>query len=519
MTATRIAIIGHMTPDPNEIPLPGSPGLAKKLLTTHNFTRVVTADGTLADHVAYLKRERGLAPEERFTVWDMFLCGGLLLKSHLERNGFEVLYVNAIDSDNEAASLAEVSRFGPDIVALSTTFVLTKRHLAVATKRVRQATPDAFIVAGGHHVLTTLMHMTAERQTQYLGASGLDGFIHDSQGEAALLALCQSYPDDLARVPNLIWRGVDGEITHNLRTPEANDINATPIALDESHRGSVVHIRTARSCAFKCAFCSYPTIAGDLALMELDHVIATLRRAKEVGVEAVIFVDDTFNVPRPRFEALVDRMIAEGLDMPWYSFLRCQYTDEGLIAKMARSGCAGVFLGVESGSDVILKKMKKGAIIRFYWDGLKHLREHGITTVGSFIVGFPGETEETVEATRAFIERSGLDYYFVQPYYYLHHTPAHKRAAEFGLTGEGLFWSHDTMNWSQAIGHIHRLFLEIEGPTFINPDYTLWEIAYLRSKGMTLDEIKAYRTNINDMTRAQMTTYGIVEGTTTSRVA
>ena len=47
----------------------------------------------------------------------------------------------------------------------------------------------------------------------------------------------------------------------------------------------------------------------------------------------------------------------------------------------------------------------------------------------------------------------------------------------------------------------------------------MWEIAYLRSKGMSLDEIKAYRATINDMTRAQMARYGIVEGTTTSRVA
>ncbi len=297
MSAPRVAIIGHMTPDPNEIPLPESPDLAKKLLTTHNFTRVVTAEGTLADHVAFLKRERGLAAQDRFTVWDMYLCGGLLLRSHLERNGFETLLVNAIDSDNEAVALAQISRFGPDIVVLSTTFVLTKRHLAVATKRIRKATPDAFIVAGGHHVLTTLMHMTPERQEQYLGASGLDGFIYDSQGEAALLALCQSYPDRLGEVPNLIWRGPDGEITHNRRAPETNDINTTLIDLDESHRGSVVHIRTARSCAFKCAFCSYPTIAGDLALMEIDHVIATLRRAKEVGVEAVIFVDAARRLP------------------------------------------------------------------------------------------------------------------------------------------------------------------------------------------------------------------------------
>ena len=68
------------------------------------------------------------------------------------------------------------------------------------------------------------------------------------------------------------------------------------------------------------------------------------------------------------------------------------------------------------------------------------------------------------------------------------------------------------MKWTEAVGHINRLFLEIAGATFVNPDYTLWEIAYLQSKGMDPDEIKNYRTLINDMTRRQMTDFGLIQG-------
>ena len=212
-----------------------------------------------------------------------------------------------------------------------------------------------------------------------------------------------------------------------------------------------------------------------------------------------------------RFEALLDRMIEEGLEMPWYSFLRCQYVDEPLIKKMARSGCKGVFLGIESGSNRILKNMKKGAIVEFYRDGIKWLRDAGIVVVGSFLVGFPGETAETVAETQKFIETSGLEYYFIQPFYYLQHTPIHKRADDWDLTGNGLFWSHKTMNWSEAGDHVNRMFLEIENSTFVNPDYTLWEIAYLQSKGMTDKEILAYRQEINTMTRAQMFKMGFAK--------
>ena len=123
-----------------------------------------------------------------------------------------------------------------------------------------------------------------------------------------------------------------------------------------------MHIRTARSCTFKCAFCSYPTIAGDVALMEIDSVIDTLRKCNDKNVASVFFVDDTFNVPRPRFEELIDRIIYEGFNIPWYSFLRCQFVDKELVKKIRRSGCAGVFLGIELGADQVLKNMKKGAV-------------------------------------------------------------------------------------------------------------------------------------------------------------
>lgn len=515
----KIVVIGHMAATANAFALPENSRKAAQMVKMYNFTRVATPDSMLVDHIAHLKQERGIPDSEIFSVWEMFLCSGLLLTSHLRRNGFEVKLVNYIDSANEEAEFASIKEFAPDIIALSTTFVLSQKHLGDMGERFRENVPNAFIVAGGHHVFTTLLYLNEQEREQYLLDSGLDAFLSDSQGEAGLLKLCESFPDDIGDVPNLIWRDKDESITHNVAMPENNDINDTLIDFDGIEQGSVVHIRTARSCSFKCAFCSYPTIAGDLAQMTLDNVILTLQKAKKLGAKAIFFVDDTFNVPRDRFEELLDRMIDDGLEMPWYSFLRCQYVDEDLVKKMARSGCKGVFLGIESGSNQMLKNMKKGAIIEFYRDAIGWLRDAGIVTVGSFILGFPGETSETVEDTREFIETSGLEYYFIQPFFYLHHTPIHRRADQWELTGNGLFWSHKTMNWSEAIAHTNRLFLEINNSTFVNPDYTLWEIAYLNMKGMNAREVKSYRQKINQMTKEQMIKFDISKGGVTSRVA
>jgi p-methyltransferase len=152
--------------------------------------------------------------------------------------------------------------------------------------------------------------------------------------------------------------------------------------------------------------------------------------------------------------------------------------------------------------------MKKGSVSRFVpqWNYLAS--DEGIVTCGSFLIGFPGETDDTVEQTQEFIERSGLQYYFIQPFYYLHHTPVHKNAEKYGLTGNGLLWSHDTMEAPAATAHVNRLFREIEGAIWVNPDYTLWEIAYLRSVAH-LEQINDYRRSVNARTVAQMERYGL----------
>jgi|CXWL01.1.fsa_nt_gi p-methyltransferase len=501
--APKVAVIGHMVPTPTSLAMPEKPAQRENLLKVYNYTRVLTDERKLVDHIAYLKRNE-IGAGQRHSVWEMYLCATLLLKSHLARHGVETLMVNYVDSDNEKAEMSRLRDFGPDIVILSTTFVLGAKHLADATAIIRRALPNAYIVAGGHHVFTTLMYLDDVKKAGYLKTSKLDAFVNDVQGEDTLLKLVRAWPDKLTEVPNLVWRNAKDEISVNQRAVENNDINSTLINFDGIEPGCVVHIRTARSCAFTCAFCSYPTIAGDLALMEIENAIATVRRAKEAGASALFFVDDTFNVPQKRFETLIDRLIEENIGLPWYSFLRCQFVDEALVEKMSRSGCRGVFLGIESGSDRILKNMSKGSAAKFYGPGVKWLKNNGIVTVGAFVVGFPGETLDTVAETQDFIENSGLDFYFLQPFYYLHHTPIHKLADKYKLQGQGLFWSHETMDAKQACEALDKMFLNVKGSTFVNPDYTLWEIACLKSKGMDLPAIRKYRSMINEMTAAQM---------------
>lgn len=508
MSKPKIAIIGHVVPAPVSMPLSDHPMRAKMELQVFNYTRVVTEDDRLVDHIAYLKEKRDIPKDEAFSIWEMRLCAPLLLSSLLREHGFDVHVINYVDDHNQERMWAELKAFAPDIIAATTTFVLTPKQFMQLGETLREQFPNTTLIGGGHHVFTALERTDNAHAEQYLKDSQFDILIADPQGEQAILDIAQSYPGSLDHIPNLVMKSGE-DVLCTERNREDNDVNMTLAEFLDTRPGDISNIRTARSCSFKCAFCSYPSVAGPLATLTLDNVRQSLQRAQDAELSALFFVDDTFNVPKDRFEEILDLMLEMEYSIPWYSFIRAQYITEEIVEKMKRTGCAGVYLGVESGSDEILKKMKKGAIIDFYKRGIAWLKKADILTVGSFIMGFPGETGQTARITQRFVEESGLDYYYIQPFYYLHHTPVHDRAEEYGLDGEGAFWSHNTMNSQEANAHVARMFFEIDDPVFINPDYTLWEVAYLRTKGMSLQEIKDYRIEINRLTREQMRRFGL----------
>ncbi len=500
----KVGLIPQIITLPPAMELPANLQQRRVLLDLYNYDRVVTPDNKFVEHIAYLKQQRGIPKHENFSTWDVYSCTGLFLKSYLEEHGVEVLLINYIDADNQEVEFKKLQEFDPDILVVSTSNVLTAFELITAGKMVRHYLPDVFLVAGGTHLAATLQFYNDRQKCNYLRKSKFDVFIEDNQGEQALLGVIQTWPNSLEGINNLIWKDARGEFFINQRVREENRIDQPLINFKGIKPGSAVLLRTARGCSFRCAYCSYHTNGGTLRLMAVDDAIAMLKRAKNAGVGSVIFIDDTFNIPKKRFENLLDRMIAEDINLPWSSFLRCQYIDENIVNKMKQSGCQGVFLGIESGSDELLKNMNKGSANQAYRRGIQWLKEQGIVTLGAFIVGFPGETSETLAKTVDFLETAGLDFYFLQIFYYLHHTLIHQQAAKYQLVGEGDKWVHATMNAEEAKEAIARIFMTVKNTMFVNPVYNFWEIAYLQNKGFDLPAIRQYKYEMNQMTARQM---------------
>ena len=196
--------------------------------------------------------------------------------------------------------------------------------------------------------------------------------------------------------------------------------------------------------------------------MDLDRLEAELDSMRALNdVQNVVFIDDTFNVPLPRFKDICRLMIKKNYQFNWFSYFRCGNSDKEAVELMAESGCKGVFLGIESGSQQILKNMNKAVTVEKYIKGVELLHRYNILTFDSFIIGFPGETRETVDETIAFIKESRPDYYRAQLWYCEPGTPIEHQRERYGITGDGFVWSHATMDSLDAMDHIDRLFLTI----------------------------------------------------------
>jgi radical SAM PhpK family P-methyltransferase len=270
--------------------------------------------------------------------------------------------------------------------------------------------------------------------------------------------------------------------------------------------GEFVPVRTAISCPFRCAFCGFPEHAGQHQTADIEAVENELNRLARIKpVKSVNIIDDTFNIPPRRFKEILRLMVKNKYPFKWNSHFRCQFVDRETVQLMKESGCEGVFLGIESGSNRILKNMNKATTVEKYLAGIKLLEEYGILTFGSFIVGFPGETEETVQDTIQFIEESGLDFFRAQLWYCEPVTPIWRKREEYKISGSNFQWTHNTMDSQKACDLIEEIFLAIKNPIWV-PQYNFEcdGLFKLIHRGFTLEEVKHFLINFNNAVKERL---------------
>ena len=464
----------------------------------------------LLNHTLARAKNNGntLTPEETFKSGDIPNLAAVYLTNYLRKRGLRAKYINLFQYEKER--LIEYLEQKPVCVAITTTFYVVNLPVNEMVQFIREHAPEVKIVIGGPLIANHARNSQREELKAALDDIGADIYVVEGQGELALLQIveCLNSGAELSRVPNILYFE-DGQLTRTKVLPENNSLDENFVnwlGFPDMDLGVTLQTRTARSCAFKCSFCNYPRRAGALTLTSLDIIEKELdQMLARGGVQNVVFIDDTFNVPFPRFKDICRLMIRKKYPFNWFSYFRCSNSDEEAIDLMAESGCKGVFLGIESGSPSILVNMNKAATIEKYYRGIEMLRRRNIMTFGSFIVGFPGETEETVQESISFIKDAKPDYYRAQMWYCEPGTPIEHQREKYKINGEGFVWSHKTMESLEAMDQIDRMFLTIDESIWLPQwSFDFWTIPYLIGRGISFEHFKSFMADAQRMLRLEI---------------
>jgi anaerobic magnesium-protoporphyrin IX monomethyl ester cyclase len=166
---------------------------------------------------------------------------------------------------------------------------------------------------------------------------------------------------------------------------------------------------TSRGCPFSCRFCSAGFYGGKaFRARSAGNVLAEVREMQEQGFRDISFFDDTFTIDRRRVLDICQGLGELGL--PWRCLSRTDTVDMEMLRQMRESGCYQIFFGVESGDQNMLDMMCKGASPEQTRQAFSWCDELGIETVGSFVLGYPGETHESIKRTISFARELRPDF-------------------------------------------------------------------------------------------------------------
>ena len=251
---------------------------------------------------------------------------------------------------------------------------------------------------------------------------------------------------DLKDVDGITWRNNDGVIVHNKDRQLIHDMDTLPFVTDVYKRdlhiedyfiGYLMHpyisIYSGRGCKSRCTFCLWPqTVGGHVYRTRTPaHVAAEIAHAKKMfpQVKEFFFDDDTFTDDLPRAEAIAREL--GKLGVTWSCNAKANVPRDTLKV-LKDNGLRLLLVGYESGNQQILHNIKKGMLIEVAKQFTKDCHELGIKIHGTFILGLPGETKETIQQTITFakeINPHTMQVSLAAPY---PGTFLHKQATENG---------------------------------------------------------------------------------------
>jgi anaerobic magnesium-protoporphyrin IX monomethyl ester cyclase len=326
----------------------------------------------------------------------------------LDQNGFEVKIFDCPVCEMDHNKLkTELDAYQPTIVGIGSMTPTIESALKSA-RVAKEACPNATVVMGGPHATFA--------DTEILSTEKAVDIIVRGEGEETIVELAQQSPqlEKISDIKGITFRK-DNQIIQTSTRPFIQDLDALPRPAYkylpmEKYRitgKTLLPIITSRGCPFQCSFCVASQMFGQRFRMRSPkHVLDELEWLRdEYGAEGIAFQDDTLTFNKKRATEICEGMIERKINLPWGCGTRADVVTKDVLAIMAKAHCNETMFGIESGCQRMRAVLKKGVTNQHCENAIKWAKEAGMFVTVSVILGYPGETKESLQETLDFARK------------------------------------------------------------------------------------------------------------------
>jgi len=420
--------------------------------------------------------KKALNPEE---------CGklnGILLYDYLTKLGFKsALISNLLENEKKLDSLLSQ---GAHTVIVSTTWTFGIQEVKKVTKLIRKYDTKVPIIVGGILIFNSYLIYKQKSNKDFDSDStrdqfffvnenpelneNIDVFIIDRGGLNTLAKVLKAIKDkkDFLSFNNTAHYR-NGRLIINPQYPEKIDLNSQVVSWNEiepEYISQILPVQLSLGCNFGCKFCNFShhrhcySKTKENIRRELKYI------QSRPEVKMIRFVDDS--MPAKTIRDLCEVMLEEEINIPWMTFLRLDTLAKNTINLLQKVNCIDIQVGIESGDNRILENMGKKVTSDKYLQILEDLSALNISCRSSFIIGYPGENQESIKNTIDFLnkfptERNAAFYVGFAPFILLPLAPIYYESARkpFNLRGYLIDWKHENMGMAEVPSYLREIFL------------------------------------------------------------
>ena len=375
--------------------------------------------------------------------------------------------------------------------SLGATTIAFGTHVTPIPRETMRAFPNLDLVLRGEPELTlrelidTLERANSKAQTQKPKSKGWWPGVEPEFEERLYKLFTETDPDwqpawlddetgffPLKHIKGLVWR--DGnEIVVNPDRPFIRNLDDLPLPRHDllplkAYRAPLVRspyafVVTSRGCPGGCRFCiKHVSYGHSVRFRSPENILTEMELLVSLGVRSIHMYADLFTVSREQVVGLCELILERGLRLRWTCNSRVDFVDPEMLRLMKQAGCWMISWGIESGSEEVLRRTRKGIVLEQVERALRWSREAGIRNWGYFIIGLPGETEETIQETIRFSKQLPLDlvlFHIAAPY---PGSPLFFEVVERGWFRPGTRWEQVDMDRSTVLDYPNLRAEELE---------------------------------------------------------